>query len=108
MTNDAGREVVLVLLPLHLGMPAPMTIPSAGWRPPPECPGCDRPIRRQTARSNGGYCTTCRPRGASPVQALDAAALAELSDWQRLAADRGQSERREAAERAARRRRRAR
>lgn len=82
-----------------------MTAPTPGWQPLPECPGCQRPVRRSTARSNGGYCTSCRPRGASPVQALPEGERIELGQWQQLAAERGRAER-EA--KAARRRRRAR
>lgn len=82
-----------------------MTAATPGWQPLPECPGCSRPVRRATARTNGGYCTTCRPRGASPVQALPEAERIDVGAWQTLAADRGRAER-EA--KAARRRRRAR
>lgn len=81
-----------------------MTTPTPGWRPAPECPGCERPIRRSTARRNGGYCSTCRPPGASPVQALTDGERVNLAEWQDLARRRGR-EARDAA--AARRRRRA-
>jgi hypothetical protein len=76
-----------------------MTVPTPGWQPLPECPGCTRPVRRSTARSNGGYCTTCRPRGASPVQALPEAERIDLQAWQLLAAKRGQDERQRRAKR---------
>lgn len=70
-----------------------MTAPTPGWQPLPECPGCQRPLRRATARTNGGYCTSCRPRGASPVQALPESERIDLHAWQALAAERGQAER---------------
>lgn len=84
-----------------------MTMATPGWRPLPECPGCERPVKGSVAKRNGGYCTTCRPLGASPVQALgEAADRIDVTEWQQLAASRGAEERRRAAERAAKRRRR--
>jgi hypothetical protein len=83
-----------------------MTMATPGWRPLPDCPGCDRPVRRATASRNGGYCSTCRPLGASPVQALPDRGGVDLAEWQALVADRGRQERQAAAQRAARRRRR--
>lgn len=76
-----------------------MTAPTPGWQALPECPGCARPVKRATARSNGGYCTSCRPKGASPVQALPEAERLDLSAWQQLAAERGAAERAKAAAR---------
>lgn len=83
-----------------------MTMATPGWRPLPECPGCDRPVRASVAKRKGGYCSTCRPDGASPVQALPEVDRIDVGEWQRLAASRGAEERQRAAERAARRRRR--
>jgi hypothetical protein len=80
-----------------------MTMATPGWKPLPECPGCERPVKAAVAKRNGGYCTMCRPLGPSPVQALGGVDLAE---WQRLVADRGARQRAEAAQRAAKRRRR--
>lgn len=77
-----------------------------GWRPPPECLGCDRPMRNRVHRRQGGYCRTCRPLTASPVQALPNAGRIDLAEWQQLAQRRGAEDRRQAAERDARRRRR--
>lgn len=76
-----------------------MTMATPGWKPLPECPGCDRPVRKATARTNSGYCTTCRPRGASPVQALPETDRIDLAEWQTLAARRGTEERQRLAER---------
>jgi len=84
-----------------------MTTPSQGWRPPPECAGCERPMRRRAHTAQGGYCRTCRPLGASPVQALPDGGRIDVHEWQQLAARRGAEERQRAAERHARRRRRA-
>jgi hypothetical protein len=61
-------------------------------------------MRRRAHAAQGGYCRTCRPLGASPVQALPDAGRIDLTEWQQLAANRGAEERRQAAERAARRR----
>jgi hypothetical protein len=82
-----------------------VSAPTPGWQPLPECIGCERPTRRRTWRSNGGYCTTCRPLGASPVQALPDAGRSgvDLAEWQALVADRGRAER-EASQRRRRRR----
>lgn len=80
-----------------------VTAPTPGWHPLPECTGCARPTRRATWRTNGGYCQTCRPRGASPVQALGDADRIDLAEWQALAAERGRAERARDAERRARR-----
>lgn len=72
-------------------------------KPLPECGGCARPIRRRLAQDNGGYCTTCRPRRASPVKALPEELL-HLQEWQATAHARGQAQRDELAARRAKRR----
>lgn len=82
-----------------------MTSATPGWRPLPECTGCQRPTRARVYRGNGGYCHDCRPLGASPLQALPDAGRIDLGEWQSLAAERGRAERAKAAERKARRRR---
>lgn len=83
-----------------------MSSPTPGWRPLPDCLGCDRPMRRQAFTRQGGYCRTCRPLGASPAKALPDGGRVDLAEWQQLAASRGAEERQRAAQRAARRRRR--
>lgn len=43
--------------------------------PLPECPGCDKPVRRAVAEANGGLCSGCaaaaaehrRPVGMRPL-----------------------------------------
>jgi hypothetical protein len=57
-------------------------------------------VRRDVARSNGGYCSACRPRGASPVQGLTDTERLELQEWQALARSRGTEARAEAEARA--------
>lgn len=63
-------------------------------------------MRRRDHGTQGGYCRTCRPVGASPVQALPDGGRIDLGEWQDLVTRRGREERARQAERDARRRRR--
>lgn len=79
-----------------------MSAPTPGWRELPECPGCERPMARRTARRNGGYCSTCRPITAEhPAVAGERIQLAE---WTATVARIGRERRAAEEARAARRR----
>jgi hypothetical protein len=60
-------------------------------------------MRRPDHRRQGGYCRTCRPLGASPVQALPGGGI-NLNEWQQLVQQRARKDREAQARREAQRR----